>query len=1021
MAKILPPGTNVNLGFSDRESPFDKLMKLVQAGTNVWSNVNAARQRQEANNVSALNTADNLLRNASTPAQVQQIENTLGSVLDPNYVSDNPNYNLLSEYIGNTIEERKQGYKDFEKDAGNLMSRLYSSNNQFGKSILDLNPTEFKKHIDNEGGKTGWAPQAMLERTNTLLPMIERFQTLYKGKNPNQKIKYTADGASSEITIGNFMNTLRKYEDMIESTVMEAMSEATISPGTNSRLSIEEATQILQITGEAGNFDSSWFKDYKTQQLGLFRSMYDTSSKNLNTYLNSMSKILDDAGEGWGTQLDPEVLAKNPENQRMMEAIVSDPDFANSYASETQIGDEERLNNLSAKERLALISQDIINGRIDKDGVSLIFQQLGMTANDRRTMAINGLRAWGGSNYFEYVSPPAAIGDDPAYSNLGDDDLRGDDGSDVDYGTKVSEGEPYATDLDRDTFVDEATDERLAAIETKTAPVREEITTPPLGESIDAVWNELSPDQKKYLHENWDINNLNDFKTYTGDDVSTLPELSIPGLEGEPPVSEEVTEKNIEKIEGTDDKPLRTYMWNGEENNAIVQEWDRMSDAEKQYLSNNHDVQDVNDLYELTDGDFGSVPKIPEDIVAEGRASQEVKALSTDQAGESIYTFENAIIATGVGVTAASIPKVREVTKTSIKYLAEAANMPDEDIVRMLKRADVQKASQEITGYLDRVRSMNVEFLETYGKNMDPNKLATYKKHHDKMKVVNGQVMVWDGKKHVLPEWLKEKKVYTKKGVMTHVTGDPNIKKRIFGNLNYDEAVSKFKQRKNVLKNYQASVKGNISILRANGFFDEFPDMDEQKLTKILRNSDKWNFWKVKDIIRTTGREIWRTPKDLLKTLGKASVTIGPLEGAMLGWYAGEQWDLGWKGKTASAVLGTASMKVVIDQVIKRGGWEAVKNPLLTSKIFNIARQKAPWLMAKIATKTAVGGTAASTGLGTPLAIAMGVWTAKDIAELVKLAPEIKDELIKYLNSEGEYAPESEKEEKGAVAAPPSS
>ncbi len=93
MAKILPPGTNVNLGFSDRESPFDKLMKLVQAGTNVWSNVNAARQRQEANNVSALNTADNLLRNASTPAQVQHIENTLGSVLDPNYVSDNPNYN----------------------------------------------------------------------------------------------------------------------------------------------------------------------------------------------------------------------------------------------------------------------------------------------------------------------------------------------------------------------------------------------------------------------------------------------------------------------------------------------------------------------------------------------------------------------------------------------------------------------------------------------------------------------------------------------------------------------------------------------------------------------------------------------------------------------------------------------------------------------------------------------------------------------------------------------------------------
>ena len=68
------------------------------------------------------------------------------------------------------------------------MSTMHSKENVFGKPILDLTDVEFKAHIDEQGGKDGWAPAAMKIRSSQLLPMIEKFQTLYKGKNPNKKI-----------------------------------------------------------------------------------------------------------------------------------------------------------------------------------------------------------------------------------------------------------------------------------------------------------------------------------------------------------------------------------------------------------------------------------------------------------------------------------------------------------------------------------------------------------------------------------------------------------------------------------------------------------------------------------------------------------------------------------------------------------------------------------------------------------------------------------------------------------------
>ena len=53
MAEMLPPGVSVDIG-APKESSFDKLLKLVEAGRGIGQAVQQIRQTRETNNVQAL-------------------------------------------------------------------------------------------------------------------------------------------------------------------------------------------------------------------------------------------------------------------------------------------------------------------------------------------------------------------------------------------------------------------------------------------------------------------------------------------------------------------------------------------------------------------------------------------------------------------------------------------------------------------------------------------------------------------------------------------------------------------------------------------------------------------------------------------------------------------------------------------------------------------------------------------------------------------------------------------------------
>ena len=181
-------------------------------------------------------------------------------------------------------------------------------------------------------------------------------------------------------------------------------------------------------------------------------------------------------------------------------------------------------------------------------------------------------------------------------------------------------------------------------------------------------------------------------------------------------------------------------------------------------------------------------------------------------------------------------------------------------------------------------------------------------------------------------------------------------------------------------------------------------DVPKEKLHRMLDNQKKWNLFKVKSSAARIIKETVETPKDLLRVMSAQGYRIGPLEGALLGWYAGEELGLDWKGKMATAIGGTWTMKKILDTIKARGGaQQALTNPVLRSKIGKYLAKKAPGVAAKLAIKSTAGavGTLAPTGVSQVAGVAMLAWTANDIMNLIKDFPEIKQMFQDYL--EGYY------------------
>jgi hypothetical protein len=403
MAKILPAGSTVDLGFQE-ETAFDKLQDLLGTVGGIATGVAQIRQTREANNMQALNLADSLLQRAKSPQDVSFIKNTLDSTMDYNHVSNNSAYNMLDEYINFQVDKKERDFNDIEGQAGLWANKLLSTENEFGMNIMDMGGEELKKHYDKLNDKNGWLELLAKERV-AFASYRDNLTELYGDKNPNFSVKYKdVNGNKTSMKLKDIHRMLGKYDNQMQALLFGALDDRDPITG-DPILSREEAMTIATLTGEDA-YGVSKFFEIKTEKLGYFQNLYDINSKTLNTQLNNIAKLVKDENK-WGT-LAKAVLAKEPNSiKNDMAAIVNRKDFVDNYPV-----NGVDMENKSVEQRMQQLLSDFENENIDQKDINLMFTTIGMSATDGRTMAKHGLDAWGGSNYYRFIESPGEVGDD---------------------------------------------------------------------------------------------------------------------------------------------------------------------------------------------------------------------------------------------------------------------------------------------------------------------------------------------------------------------------------------------------------------------------------------------------------------------------------------------------------------------------------------------------------------------------------------------------------------------------------
>ena len=177
-----------------------------------------------------------------------------------------------------------------------------------------------------------------------------------------------------------------------------------------------------------------------------------------------------------------------------------------------------------------------------------------------------------------------------------------------------------------------------------------------------------------------------------------------------------------------------------------------------------------------------------------------------------------------------------------------------------------------------------------------------------------------------------------------------------------------------------------------------YKNIANKDIIKLMKNTDKWNIYKVKSVIGSGIKQAKLTSSDLLKSAGKAGVKLSPIEVGIWGWYAGDAMGLGTAGKVGTATGAAIGTKALLKKVSKRGWGNAIANPKLRSKLAGIVIKKAPWLATKMGLKMGAGALTASTGIGAAVSAGFAAWTLNDIRKIIQEIPEVKQLLVDYVN-----------------------
>ena len=291
MARLVPPGSSVNMGIGDPLSKLNKTLDTFSKLQSIIGNQQALTQKRDTSAMNTLATLNGLIGGADDKGDLTYAQNIYDN-LDINDMS-NPNTELVHGMIGRELSSKKETFDNIfasGNELANLMTSEFSVYDSEGKGpmaekrLSDMNANELINYFNSVKGDKGALGEItklndkinkFYMQTSTVFGMTKEGQFQ---KRPN--FKFT-DANGTEIDPSEYMLQLQKYQNRLNIFIESGFNDGI--------LNIEEAESI--VNGDTVKFEA--LKKRRDAEYKFLAQQGLSTKKAINTKIVQLSKATD--------------------------------------------------------------------------------------------------------------------------------------------------------------------------------------------------------------------------------------------------------------------------------------------------------------------------------------------------------------------------------------------------------------------------------------------------------------------------------------------------------------------------------------------------------------------------------------------------------------------------------------------------------------------------------------------------------------------------------------------------------
>ena len=145
------PGQVVDLGVETRETPLDKLIKLMQVGQGIGQAVDSIRTKADNTTMNVISVAQNLLGRADNPEDVNIAMDMLNNISE----SSNPAIDSMTTGARHIANKQSERFADFQTKGNQLYSKLKEWDVFAGKNVMGMSPSELNTMLETQAKEAG--------------------------------------------------------------------------------------------------------------------------------------------------------------------------------------------------------------------------------------------------------------------------------------------------------------------------------------------------------------------------------------------------------------------------------------------------------------------------------------------------------------------------------------------------------------------------------------------------------------------------------------------------------------------------------------------------------------------------------------------------------------------------------------------------------------------------------------------------------------------------------------------------